>query len=94
VVIGGFVYTDSTASLLWDLYFGDFSKKFSEPNGSLSSRPHSRGKMWSIKELRIATTASDVSAHSCDPLDRVLIRVYVLTSQTLGLRAIQARFLR
>ena len=87
-VVGGYVYRGSALPQFNGTYiFGDFSKGFTAGNGSLFiARPPSSGeKMWSVKELRIATNSSGrigefVRSFGQDD-DREL---YVLTSQAVG----------
>jgi len=87
VVIGGFVYRGNAMPQFNGTYiFGDFSKSFSEANGSLFvGRPPQGEKMWSIKELRIATSESGrIGAFVRSFGQDANHEVYVLTSQTLG----------
>ena len=53
-VIGGFVYRQSTVAALQDRYvFGDWSRSFGEPSGSLFvATPE--GETWSMEKLQIA----------------------------------------
>ena len=88
VVVGGFVYRGNLLPRFnGDYLFGDFSKGFTEGNGSLFvARPPPTGqKMWSIKELKIATSASGrigAFVHSFgQDSDH---EIYVLTSDMLG----------
>jgi glucose/arabinose dehydrogenase/plastocyanin len=88
VVIGGFVYRGKALPEFNGTYiFGDFSKGFSAGNGSLFvARPPSSGeKMWSMKELRIATSANGrVGAFVRSFGQDTDHELYVLTSQMLG----------
>ena len=88
VAIGGFVYHGTALPQFNGTYiFGDFSKKFSEPNGSLFiGRPPIQGeKMWSVKELRIASTVTGrIGAFVRSFGQDANQEIYVLTSQTLG----------
>lgn len=87
-VIGGFVYRGNAMPQFNGTYiFGDFSKSFSQGNGSLFvGRPPTQGEnMWSIKELRIATNQSGRIGAFVRSFGQDSNReVYVLTSQTLG----------
>ncbi len=88
VVVGGFVYRGNLLPRFnGDYLFGDFSKGFTEGNGSLFvARPPPTGqKMWSIKELKIASSASGrigafVHSFGQDSDNEI----YVLTSDMLG----------
>jgi glucose/arabinose dehydrogenase len=58
-VIGGNVYRGNRIKSLRGMYvFGDFSRGFSPPDGTLlAARPQRRG-LWPIRELRIASSAN------------------------------------
>ena len=87
-VIGGFVYRGNALPQFNGTYiFGDFSKSFSEANGSLFvGRPPSQGeKMWSMKELQITTSGNGrVGAFVRSFGQDGSHEVYVMTSQKLG----------
>lgn len=88
VVIGGIVYRGNSLPQFNGTYiFGDFSKASSEGNGSLFvARPPPEGeKMWSVKELRIASNENGrigAYVHSFGQDDEH--EMYVMTSQNLG----------
>lgn len=88
VAIGGFLYRGNAMPQFKGTYiFGDFSKSFSESDGSLFvARPPLQGeKMWSIKELRIATSQSGRIGAFVRSFGQDTNReLYVLVSQTLG----------
>lgn len=58
-VIGGNVYRGKRIKSLRGMYvFGDFSRRFAPPDGTLlAARPQRRG-LWPIRELRIASSAN------------------------------------
>jgi glucose/arabinose dehydrogenase len=58
-VIGGNVYRGNRIKALKGMYvFGDFSRRFSPPDGTLLAARPQRSGLWPIRELRIASSAN------------------------------------
>ena len=88
VVIGGIVYRGNSLPQFNGTYiFGDFSKGYTEGNGSLFvARPPSAGeKMWLVKELRISSNEGGrIDAFVRSFGQDAEHEMYVMTSQNLG----------
>ena len=58
-VIGGNVYRGKRIKSLRGMYvFGDFSRRFFPPDGTLLAARPQRGGLWPIRELRVASSAN------------------------------------
>jgi glucose/arabinose dehydrogenase len=87
-IIGGSVYRGNSLPQFNGTYiFGDFSKGFTEGNGSLfvARQPPAGEKMWSVKELRVASHENGrIGAYVRSFGQDTDNEMYVMTSQNLG----------
>ncbi len=86
VVIGGHVYRGSDVRQLRGRYvFGDFSRGFSEPDGTLFAATSSRRGLWRMQELAVANFPGRRLGHFVLGFGQDAAgEVYVLTSDSLG----------
>ncbi len=87
VVVGGHVYRGSQLPQLRGRYvFGDWSRSFSEPDGTLLvATPRKTGRLWRIQELRVQGRPGGRLGHFILGFGRASSgEVYVLTSDSVG----------
>jgi glucose/arabinose dehydrogenase len=87
-VVGGFVYRGAVLPQLSGRYvFGDWSREFEEPDGTLFVASPRRKGLWLMQELRIATEASGRIEHYVlgfgqDPAGEIYVGVTENTGPT------------
>jgi glucose/arabinose dehydrogenase/plastocyanin/quercetin dioxygenase-like cupin family protein len=85
-VVGGYVYRGRDLLPFYGYYiFGDWSRSFQQPDGSLFiAQPQQQGT-WPVAELRVANSQNGRMGHYLLGLGQDLLgEIYVLTSNTTG----------